>query len=337
MAIVGEADREHSGHYLTAVTFVAVAVAGMAWFSQNRTLATAAAALGLYALHLLSIRFLLVNQKRQRQVLDAQWEVLQRFLGDSEADTDDGEDLVPPMPVDREHPETLSPAQPYPEEGPAEASAWTVRRTPEESAGPQDVAAAASAPAEPAEAMTAQPVVVGRLVPPIESLADIEGEPDTNDGPIASDPAIVFAEEPEFTVLDSMSENGDAEDDAPAEEPHSLGRGLVGIPTQTGSERSSRSSVEVPVPRHFALGTVALVRDLLSPAEVARVLLEQRRQPGKKFGELAVEMSLLSESQREELLLAQQEGLFTDAEMREARRRLREFRETAAQSLSGLE
>jgi hypothetical protein len=93
----------------------------------------------------------------------------------------------------------------------------------------------------------------------------------------------------------------------------------------------------VPIPRHFALGTVALVRNLLSPAEVARVLLEQRMQPGKKFGVLAVEMGFLTDSEREELLLAQQEGLFTDAEMADARNRLREFRQNAAHSMAGLD
>jgi hypothetical protein len=103
------------------------------------------------------------------------------------------------------------------------------------------------------------------------------------------------------------------------------------------SDEFRAPTIEVPVPRHFALGTVALVRDLLTPAEVARVLLEQRRQPGKKFGVLAVEMELLSDTQREELLLAQQEGLFTDAEMRDARHRLRQFRENAAPSMAGLD
>jgi hypothetical protein len=48
-------------------------------------------------------------------------------------------------------------------------------------------------------------------------------------------------------------------------------------------------------------------------------------------------MGLLSESQREALLLAQQEGLFTDADMRDARQRLREFRENAAHSMAGLD
>ena len=95
--------------------------------------------------------------------------------------------------------------------------------------------------------------------------------------------------------------------------------------------------MDVPVPRHFALGTVAVVRNFLTPEEVARVLLEQRTQRGKKFAALAVELGLLTETQREELLLAQQEGLFTDAEMRSARLRLREFRERAAHTLAGLD
>ncbi|MFQ5889201.1 MAG: hypothetical protein ACE5JR_04010 [Gemmatimonadota bacterium] len=84
---------------------------------------------------------------------------------------------------------------------------------------------------------------------------------------------------------------------------------------------------DVPIPRHFALGTVALVRNMLGPADVARVLLEQKKRPDERFGKLAVQLGLLTESQLEELLLAQQEGLFTDEEMREARRRLEEFRQ----------
>jgi type IV secretory pathway VirB10-like protein len=289
MATIGKADREHSGHYLSAVAVVTVVVAGMAWFSQNRTLAAAATALGLYALHLLSIRFLLDNQRRQRQVLDAQWEVLQRFIGTTDSETDDTEDLVPAMPVDRVAPERLAPSavvqSPLPGDTPA------VEAEPEPRAEPLR-------PAETPEGEVAQPapepVVLGHVVPPAESL-----------GATDLDRANVADEEPDEALRDE--------------------------------ENYRRPVAEVPVPRHFALGTVALVRDLLTPAEVARVLLEQRRQPGKKFGVLAVEMGLLSESQREALLLAQQEGLFTDADMRDARQRLREFRENAAHSMAGLD
>jgi len=279
MARIGEADREHSGHYLSAVAVVTVVVAGMAWFSQNRTLAAAATALGLYALHLLSIRFLLDNQKRQRQVLDAQWEVLQRFISTTESETDDTEDLVPAMPVDREAPERLAPSAVV--QFPVLGDTPAVDAEPELRAEPLPPS---KAPEGEVARPAPEPVVLGHVVPPAESLGGID-----------LDHAIVAEETYRAPV------------------------------------------VEVPVPRHFALGTVALVRDLLTPAEVARVLLEQRKQPGKKFGVLAVEMGLLTESQREELLLAQQEGLFTDAEMRDARQRLREFRENAAHSMAGLD
>jgi len=303
MARIGEADREHSGHYLSAVTAVTVVVAAMAWFSQNRTLATAAGALGLYALHLLSIRFLLDNQKRQRQVLDAQWEVLQRFIDTTEGkDDSEPEDLVPAMPVDRETPERL------------EAPVFT--SSADRTVDAPHRSATRNAPKEPppepeSDERSADPVVMGDVVPPVESL----GGPDAEE--------IVFIKE---DPVESF------EPDVHEPTPMTLDGGLV------RDEESYRAPItEVPVPRHFALGTVALVRDLLTPAEVARVLLEQRKQPGKKFGVLAVEMGLLSDSQREELLLAQQEGLFTDAEMRDARQRLREFRENAAHSMAGLD
>jgi hypothetical protein len=270
MARVGEtAGREHSGHYLAAVASVAVVVAAMAWFAQNRTLAAAAAALGLYALHLFSIRFLLENQK-----------VLQRFIGtpdDPRTAEQEVEDLVPAMPIDRESPERVS------------------------------------------ESVVSDPVV-----PPVESL---EGPADPLDESEARrDYALVIEDQDEL----SLEGSGDSEVAPPRDwmEPLDPEADRDGIRTK---------GTEVPVPRHFALGTVALVRNLLTPAEVARVLLEQRMQPGKKFGVLAVEMGLLSESQREELLLAQQEGLFTDGEMREARQRLREFRENAAHSMAGLD
>ncbi len=299
MARVGKADREHSGHYLTAVVVVAVAVAAMAWFGQNRTLGAAAAALGLYALHLFSIRFLLDNQKRQQRILDAQWEVLQKFINTAESDGDAMEDLVPAMPVDRDEPERLE--SPVPSLN---------------SARPEDPATAAPRPAPPSqtpeasEPKTDDLLAVREVVPPVEALGATEpGHP------------IVLEEDP----VDSLSEIPGVDVAHAPEE------------VDSGDESFRSPAVEVPVPRHFALGTVALVRDLLTPAEVARVLLEQRRQPAKKFGGLAVEMGLLTETQREALLLAQQEGLFTDAEMRDARQRLREFRENAAHSMASLD
>ena len=297
MARIGKADREHSGHYLTAVASVTVVVAGMAWFSQNRTLAAAAAAMGLYALHLLSIRFLLENQARQRKLLDAQWEVLQRFIGDADSDdVDEIGDLIPAMPADLEEPER-----------PAEVVA-PVARTAEEVEPVEEVERVKED--QPVEAEP--PVVLGEVVPPVESL----GGMDHGYAIVIEEDAI----EP-LSAIPGLQEPGT----------------LELVEHEYESDEFRAPTIEVPVPRHFALGTVALVRDLLTPAEVARVLLEQRRQPGKKFGVLAVEMELLSDTQREELLLAQQEGLFTDAEMRDARHRLRQFRENAAPSMAGLD
>ena len=94
---------------------------------------------------------------------------------------------------------------------------------------------------------------------------------------------------------------------------------------------------KIPTARHFALGTVALIRDLLTPAQVAQILVEQRNQPDERFAAIAMDLGMITEIQREELLLAQQEGLFTDDEMREARERLRAFRQATANALSAHE
>jgi hypothetical protein len=91
---------------------------------------------------------------------------------------------------------------------------------------------------------------------------------------------------------------------------------------------------KIPTARHFALGTVALIRDLLTPLQVAQILVEQRNQPDERFAAIALDLGMISEEQREELLLAQQEGLFTDDEMREARERLRVFRQATAKALA---
>lgn len=89
-------------------------------------------------------------------------------------------------------------------------------------------------------------------------------------------------------------------------------------------------SSDVPIPRKFALGTVAIIRRALDPEQVARVLEEQRKFPKKRFGEIAVELDYMTESQLEELLAAQQAGLFTDDEIQEARMSLEAYRRRAA-------
>lgn len=81
--------------------------------------------------------------------------------------------------------------------------------------------------------------------------------------------------------------------------------------------------------RHFALGTVAIIRNVLRPEEVSKVLVEQRRRPEMRFGELALEMGLLEEDELERLLEVQREGRFSKPEIRLARRRLETWHEKA--------
>jgi hypothetical protein len=88
----------------------------------------------------------------------------------------------------------------------------------------------------------------------------------------------------------------------------------------------SEEGINVPIPRKFALGTVAIIRRVLDPAEVARVLEEQRVFPKKRFGEIAVDLGLMSDQQLDELLDAQRDGLFTEEEIQSARARLEAFR-----------
>jgi hypothetical protein len=84
-------------------------------------------------------------------------------------------------------------------------------------------------------------------------------------------------------------------------------------------------SGNVPMPRRFALGTVAILRNLLQPADVERILAEQRRYPRLRFGDVAVQLGFLSESELQELLAAQEEGVFTDEEILDTRRRLNAY------------
>ena len=198
--------RQYSIPFIGTVGVATLVMTALAWFIQNRSLAASAAVLGLYTLHLISIRFIIEGRADDRARMESQWSLLKL--------------MVDPNAV---------------------VSSAPIRRS--KSSG--DLAVPATA----------------------------------------------------------VSGNG--------------------TPSQN-----------IPTARHFALGTVALIRDLLTPAEVAQILVEQRNQPDARFAAIAMDLGMLSEQQREELLLAQQEGLFTDEEMRDARERLREFRQTTAKALS---
>ena len=230
--------------YLSIVAATTIGLGIVAWILQDRQLALAAGVMGLYALHLLSIRYILDNQQEHSTALQSQWELLQRLVDPTEPIAG-GEDRPEPR-TPEDEPE-LRAIEPH-GHGDSAHRSWPRLRLPLTTIEPGS----------------------GVAIPEVRVSA-VRPQP-----------------------------------------------------------------VEVPIPRHFALGTVALIRELLTPAEVARVLMEQRRQPDKRFAALAVEMGLLEDSQREELLLAQQEGLFTEDEMRKAREGLRQFRESTARALSDL-
>jgi hypothetical protein len=91
-----------------------------------------------------------------------------------------------------------------------------------------------------------------------------------------------------------------------------------------------KEAAELPIPRKFALGTVAIIRRALDPAKVARVLEEQRKFPKKRFGEIAIELDYITEAQLDDLLEAQKAGLFTEEEIQGARQSLEAFRRNAS-------
>lgn len=105
--------------------------------------------------------------------------------------------------------------------------------------------------------------------------------------------------------------------------------------------RAERADPSTPPPesdagpshRHFALGTVAIIRRVLTPGQVSRVLVAQREKTEKRFGELAVEMGLLTDEGLESLLLAQQQGQFSREEIRDARERLEAYHETKREEI----
>jgi hypothetical protein len=286
----------YSLRYLSLVAVATIALALVAWIMQNRQLALAAGVMGLYALHLISIRYILDNQLQHTVALQSQWELLQRLVDPSE-------------PADRV----------TPNEGDGQDGVTPEARS--ESLEILDPRADVTGESLPAYARGNMLFEDGapRSWPPVGlPLSTIDSAPD-----LAIPPGLDMPDRPVTGVAAASGSSP-----------------LQGSNPGGARELSTGDPVtvtEVPIPRHFALGTVALIRQLLTPPEVARVLMEQRRQPDKRFATLAVEMGLLKDSQREELLLAQQEGLFTEEEMRQAREGLHQFRESTARALSDLD
>ncbi len=239
-----------------------------------------------------------------------------RLAGLTDGASEDGRE---PSPRKRPEPEREKPRASGPSGGTAKASSTGLRP----GAVKRSAASEASKAAEEPERVEAFLKVV---------LDDADAEDVSFLPPYASDepddPSLLDPY-PVDEGLQASFGIGDAEDEPESEagrdapEPAS-GEAGGGGPTDVEKYRN------VPIPRHFALGTVAIIKQTLTPAEVAQVLVEQRKRPRDKFGELAVEMGLLSQAELEELLVAQQQGLFTDEEIRQARGRIKSFRELEA-------
>lgn len=109
--------------------------------------------------------------------------------------------------------------------------------------------------------------------------------------------------------------DGRAEEESDADDSEALWQG--GSPAE-----------DVPVPRTFALGTVALIRKRMTPGQIDEVLAVQETRPEEYFGQLSVELGHLDQQELAELLEAQDEGLFTNEEIQDARRRLKAYQRT---------
>jgi len=129
--------------------------------------------------------------------------------------------------------------------------------------------------------------------------------------------------DPEITAV------GDARAEPGGEGAEAAVEAASGSDVEAGGEDDD----SVLVPRHYKLGTVAVVEETLTPEEVARVLAVQDRQPDRKFGDIAVGLDLVSESELDQLLEVQEQGLYHPEDIGRARRELKEYRRRKAAEL----
>lgn len=144
-------------------------------------------------------------------------------------------------------------------------------------------------------------------------------------------------------VVDHLTANLEADDNISFLPPYASGQSRGGVEQTDGEplailwEPPPDSSLlallndvlepssKMPMPRRFALGTVGILRNFLQPADVERILLEQRRYPRLRFGDVAVQLGFLSEDELGELLAAQEEGVFSDEEIIDTKARLEAY------------
>lgn len=106
---------------------------------------------------------------------------------------------------------------------------------------------------------------------------------------------------------------------------------------QSGSDREDggRDESGRTVQRDFGLGTVAIIKGLMSPRDVSDVLSQQRNRPGLTFGDHAVELGHLTETQLEDLVQVKHQGVYTPEEIREAREKIQSYRNSVDPEMSG--
>jgi hypothetical protein len=285
-----------SRSYLIIVISVAVVVGGLAVFGQSSTLALAAAVLGLYVLHLFSNWQLASNQRKQWQTLRE----VERMLGALEEQEPDA---------------GSEPARDGGRPGSAAADA----------AAPAGGGSAAAAGEPPGSSSDQDPgTAVGE-----EGATAAEGE--AADGRARDGEA---AEPRSATPRNEELSPGEQESGAESEEPGEFAVDEVPSRTeQTDETGGEDDEAAVFVPRHYKLGTVAVVQRVLSPAAVARVAAVQERHPDQKFGDIAVRLDFLTESELEELLETQRRGLYRPEAIRRARDELKKFRRQKAREL----
>ncbi len=106
---------------------------------------------------------------------------------------------------------------------------------------------------------------------------------------------------------------------------------------RTGSDREEGGGDESgrSVRRDFGLGTVAIIKGMMSPGDVSEVMSQQRNRPGLTFGDHAVELGHLTETQLEDLVQVKHEGVYTPEEIREAREKIQSYRNSVDPEMSG--
>lgn len=105
--------------------------------------------------------------------------------------------------------------------------------------------------------------------------------------------------------------------------------------SRRGGGRDEGDEEERTVRRDFALGTVAIIKGMMSPRDVSDVMSQQRDRPGLTFGDHAVELGHLTETQLEDLMQVKHRGVYTPEEIRVAREKIQSYRNSLDPEAAG--